>query len=295
MHAELARRRAYLHLCRWTSLGLSLIEAMTIGMPIVALATTEAVDAVPPDAGVLSTRVDTLVEAARRFVEDPSAARRAGAAARRGRPEPLRPRPVPRRLGPAAGGGSMRIAMISEHASPLAVLGGEDAGGQNTHVAELAAALVAAGHDVRVYTRRDAVGPAGRVGAARRLRRRARARRPGRAGAPRTSCCRTWASSASWLAHRWRSGDWLPDVVHAHFWMSGLAALAAGRRTGVPVVQTYHALGTVKRRHQGAQDTSPPGRVGYERAAGPGGRPGRRPVPGRGRASWSGWGCPGPG
>ncbi|MFD0786548.1 glycosyltransferase family 1 protein, partial [Micromonospora azadirachtae] len=45
----------------------------------------------------------------------------------------------------------MRIAMISEHASPLAILGGEDAGGQNTHVAELSAALAAAGHDVRVY------------------------------------------------------------------------------------------------------------------------------------------------
>ena len=53
MHAELARRRAYLHLCRWTSLGLSLIEAMTIGMPVVALATTEAVAAVPPEAGAL--------------------------------------------------------------------------------------------------------------------------------------------------------------------------------------------------------------------------------------------------
>ena len=52
----------------------------------------------------------------------------------------------------------MRIAMISEHASPLATLGGEDAGGQNTHVAELSAALAAQGHDVRVYTRRD--GPA---------------------------------------------------------------------------------------------------------------------------------------
>ncbi|MFE9693348.1 glycosyltransferase [Micromonospora sp. NPDC005806] len=82
MHAELARRRAYLHLCRWTSLGLSLIEAMTIGMPVVALATTEAVEAVPPSAGALSTRVDVLVEAARAFVDDPSAARRAGAQAR---------------------------------------------------------------------------------------------------------------------------------------------------------------------------------------------------------------------
>ncbi|MGK5739501.1 glycosyltransferase [Micromonospora sp. URMC 103] len=82
MHAELARRRAYLHLCRWTSLGLSLIEAMSIGMPVVALATTEAVTAVPPDAGVLSTRVETLVEAARWLMEDRDAAYRLGARAR---------------------------------------------------------------------------------------------------------------------------------------------------------------------------------------------------------------------
>ncbi|MEV4656213.1 glycosyltransferase [Micromonospora sp. NPDC049301] len=82
MHAELARRRAYLHLCRWTSLGLSLIEAMAIGMPVVALATTEAVTAVPPAAGALATRMDTLLDAARRFIADPAVARQAGAAAR---------------------------------------------------------------------------------------------------------------------------------------------------------------------------------------------------------------------
>ncbi|MER7891376.1 glycosyltransferase [Micromonospora sp. NPDC094482] len=82
MHAELARRRAYLHLCRWTSLGLSLIEAMTMGMPVVALATTEAVMAVPPGAGALATRIDTLLDAARRFVAEPEFARQAGATAR---------------------------------------------------------------------------------------------------------------------------------------------------------------------------------------------------------------------
>nr|WTA69825.1 glycosyltransferase [Micromonospora sp. NBC_00855] len=82
MHAELARRRAYLHLCRWTSLGLSLIEAMAIGMPVVALATTEAVMAVPPEAGALATRTDTLLDAARRFITEPATARQAGAAAR---------------------------------------------------------------------------------------------------------------------------------------------------------------------------------------------------------------------
>ncbi|MFD0786549.1 glycosyltransferase [Micromonospora azadirachtae] len=82
MHEELARRRAYLHLCRWTSLGLSLIEAMTIGMPVVALATTEAVMAVPPGAGALDTRVDTLLDATRRFMTEPALARQAGSVAR---------------------------------------------------------------------------------------------------------------------------------------------------------------------------------------------------------------------
>ena len=52
--------------------------------------------------------------------------------------------------------------------------------------------------------------------------------------------------------------------------MSGLAALTAGRQTGVPVCLTYHALGVVKRRHQGAQDTSPKERIAYERALGRG-------------------------
>jgi len=83
MHDELARRRVYLHPIRWTSLGLSLIEAMHLGMPVVALATTEAPEAVPPEAGVLSTNVDTLAAAVRDFVAEPERAREAGRAARR--------------------------------------------------------------------------------------------------------------------------------------------------------------------------------------------------------------------
>jgi hypothetical protein len=82
LHDELAQRRLYLHPIRWTSLGLTLIEAMHLGMPIVALATTEAPDAVPAAAGVLSTRVDRLAEGARDLLADPERARVAGLAAR---------------------------------------------------------------------------------------------------------------------------------------------------------------------------------------------------------------------
>jgi glycosyltransferase involved in cell wall biosynthesis len=82
MHTELARRRVYLHPYRWTSLGLSLIEAMLLGLPVVALAGTEAVEAIPPEAGVVSTRVATLAGALEAFIADPARAAQAGKAAR---------------------------------------------------------------------------------------------------------------------------------------------------------------------------------------------------------------------
>jgi glycosyltransferase involved in cell wall biosynthesis len=77
-----ARRRVYLHPPRWTSLGLSLIEAMHIGMPVVGLASTEAVRAVPPAAGVISTRVDDLAEALLMLMNEPAMARQMGKSAR---------------------------------------------------------------------------------------------------------------------------------------------------------------------------------------------------------------------
>ena len=160
----------------------------------------------------------------------------------------------------------MRIAMISEHASPLAALGGIDAGGQNAHVAELSAALAGHGHEVRVYTRRDGpdlpeVVPFGArvdvvhvpVGPPAPL--------------PKDDLLPYMGEFAEWMAADWQR-EWRPDVAHAHFWMSGLATVTAGRACEVPVVQTFHALGSVKRRHQGTADTSPLQRVGYERELG---------------------------
>jgi glycosyltransferase involved in cell wall biosynthesis len=82
LHPELARRRVYVHTPRWTSLGLSLIEAMQIGMPVVCLAATEAGEAVPPDAGVLSTNLDVLVTGLRELMAEPELAARMGKNAR---------------------------------------------------------------------------------------------------------------------------------------------------------------------------------------------------------------------
>jgi hypothetical protein len=83
LHSEMARRRVYLHPIRWTSLGLSLLEAMHLGMPVVALGATEVHEAVPADAGVVSTKVDVLTEALRRIAADPDEAAERGRVARR--------------------------------------------------------------------------------------------------------------------------------------------------------------------------------------------------------------------
>lgn len=155
----------------------------------------------------------------------------------------------------------MKIAMVSEHASPLAALGGVDAGGQNVHVAELSAALARRGHQVSVYTRRDdatlpdcvqtsqgysvvhvPAGPAEQL--------------------PKDELLGYMGPFAQFLDAQWAAER--PDVAHAHFWMSGIATQLAARHLKIPAVQTFHALGVVKRRHQGKQDTSPPDRLHLE-------------------------------
>jgi hypothetical protein len=83
LHDEMPRRRVYLHPVRWTSLGLSLLEAMHLGMPVVALATTEVAEAVPPEAGIVSNRLETLRDALERLADDAEEARTRGRAARR--------------------------------------------------------------------------------------------------------------------------------------------------------------------------------------------------------------------
>lgn len=156
----------------------------------------------------------------------------------------------------------MKISLVSDHANPLAALGSVDAGGQNLHVAELSKALARQGHEVTVYTRRDGrdqpeevttehgyrlvhvpAGPAKHV--------------------PKDGLFRHMGQFARFLQARWEADR--PDVVHAHFWMSGLAAVSAARIAGVPVVQTFHTLGVVKQRYLGDDDTSPPQRIGTEK------------------------------
>src|SRR3954465_12031984 len=155
----------------------------------------------------------------------------------------------------------MKLAMVSEHASPLAVLGGVDAGGQNVHVAALASAIARQGVETVVHTRRDGTDLPRRI-----------ALSPGvtvdhvSAGPasplPKDDLLPYMAEFAEDLSRQWKADR--PDLVHAHFWMSGVAAMEAARPLGIPVVQTFHALGVVKRRHQGSKDTSPAERGAIE-------------------------------
>lgn len=154
-----------------------------------------------------------------------------------------------------------RIAMVSEHANPLARPGSPECGGQNVHVAGLAAALARRGDEVTVYTRRDDPAAARTAFTEAGYVVRLVDAGPARPVA-RDDLLPHMGAFARGLAAAWRQDR--PDVVHAHFWMSGVACLEAGRALGLPVVQTFHALGAVKRRVQGSADTSPRARVGLE-------------------------------
>nr|WP_188126729.1 glycosyltransferase [Actinoplanes lobatus] len=125
---------------------------------------------------------------------------------------------------------------------------------------ELAAALAELGHEVRVYIRRVdpdaaevAVTPAGVhvvnvvAGPVRPI--------------PSDQLLPHMGEFARVLGEQWRDG-WSPDVAHAHFWTSGLAAVTAAKQIGVPVVQSFHELGEFDGAAQG------PSRSGYERALG---------------------------
>jgi len=156
----------------------------------------------------------------------------------------------------------MRLALVSEHASPLAVLGGVDAGGQNVHVDALARGLARRGATVVVHTRRDDPDLPRRVELC-----------PGvsvdhidagpAAVLPKDDLLPHMGAFARELERCWREDR--PDIVHSHFWMSGLAALDAVAKLEIPVVHTFHALGVVKRRYQGDADTSPQQRLALER------------------------------
>jgi glycosyltransferase involved in cell wall biosynthesis len=149
-----------------------------------------------------------------------------------------------------------RIAMISDHASPLMALGGTDCGGQNVYVAHLALELAARGHLVDVFTRRDCADAKTVVQWAPRVRVIHADAGPARC-LPKEALLPYMPAFADFVVRFAADGNMRYDVVHAHFWTSGIAAFLVKQANGIPFVMTFHALGRVRRLHQGAADGFP--------------------------------------
>ncbi len=156
-----------------------------------------------------------------------------------------------------------RLLWISEHASPLALLGGADSGGQNVYVAQIARHLASIGHQVDILTRRDSPElptcvhfdegvrvihvPAG----------------PPEPVRKEDLLPHMRAFTAFALRHVRRERARY-DLVHANFFMSSLVAADLKRAVGIPFVVTFHALGRVRRLHQGDADSFPEERLAIE-------------------------------
>jgi phosphoheptose isomerase len=165
--------------------------------------------------------------------------------------------------GAGVNGMAKRIAMISEHASPLAMLGGVDAGGQNVYVGQLARHLASIGHEVDVFTRRDSVllpEVAEWVDGVRIVH--------VPAGPPefvrKEDLLPCMAEFTQHMLRYCRRQRRRYALAHANFWMSGLVAADLKQAIGLPFVTTFHALGRVRRMHQREADQFPDERFRIE-------------------------------
>lgn len=157
----------------------------------------------------------------------------------------------------------MKIAIVSEHASPLAQAGGVDSGGQNIYVAHVARQLALLGHTVDVFTRLDnpylppemdwdggvrvVHVPAG----------------PARA-IPKEALLPYMDDFAAHMGRYFANSDEPYDLIHANFFMSALASLPVARSARIPLAVTFHALGRVRRMHQASADLFPDTRFDIE-------------------------------
>ncbi|MGW4210375.1 glycosyltransferase [Lentzea sp. NPDC004789] len=145
----------------------------------------------------------------------------------------------------------MKIAMVSARASSL-----DEA--RDQHVAGLSSALSRDGHDVTVYLRADAPDVAGRERTDSGYE---VVHVPAGPTTPLADSSRHSGELISFLSEEWAASP--PDVVHGHGWMSGMVSVLGGRRIPVPVVQTFHSLAAVERRHR-VSDTGPEERARIE-------------------------------
>jgi glycosyltransferase involved in cell wall biosynthesis/phosphoheptose isomerase len=146
-----------------------------------------------------------------------------------------------------------RVALISEHASPLAVLGGADSGGQNVYVGQLARHLAALGYAADVFTRRDSDRLPEVVEWDRGVRVIHVPAGP-ETFVPKEQMLPFMPEFAAYMQHFCKCQREPYDLFHANFWMSGSVACELKQALGTPFVVTFHALGRVRRLHQKEAD-----------------------------------------
>jgi D-inositol-3-phosphate glycosyltransferase len=157
-----------------------------------------------------------------------------------------------------------RIAFISEHASPLALLGGTDSGGQNVYVAELSIQLVRKGYQVDVFTRReDAITP--EIVEWKKGIRVIHVTAGPAACLPKEQLLPHMRAFTNCMLAFINKHDLQYELIHAHFFMSALVASNIKQTIGIPYVVTFHALGLVRRLHQQQADGFPPERTLIEK------------------------------
>ena len=140
---------------------------------------------------------------------------------------------------------SLRVAMLSVHTCPLAVLGGKETGGMNVYVRELSRELGRMGLAVDVFTRSQdptirRVVPLGEGARVVHL-----------PAGPETPMARErihdHLDEFVDGVEAWGVASGVEyDLIHAHYWLSGVAGVALRERWGVPVLQMFHTLGRFK-------------------------------------------------
>lgn len=137
-----------------------------------------------------------------------------------------------------------RLAVLSLHTSPLAQPGTGDGGGMNVYVRSLAGALARAGVDCEVYTRawRRGLAPVESVEPGFRVHHVA-------AGPPAPVLLDQLSGVVdeftAGVLERLEGGA-RPDLIHANYWLSGVAGHALKHELSLPLVSTFHTLERVK-------------------------------------------------
>lgn len=146
-----------------------------------------------------------------------------------------------------------RVGLVSMHTSPDSTPGTADAGGMNVALLATATEIAARGVEVDLLTRGDA--PARELAPGVTLR-----AVGGSAPLPKERLGEAADAFGEAVAELAGRGTPRYDVLHAHYWLSGIATLPVALELGVPFVQSFHTLAAMKNRTLGPDDAPEPER-----------------------------------